>query len=76
MAISKDCKYDNCKVSTGIHDGLTFGTGDLDVYGYWEFPCSPCARAHEKNRPEDGACWPFTYHDGEICESLACKCRE
>jgi len=33
-----------CKVSTGIHEGLTFGTGKLD----------------EQQFPEDGFCWPFT----------------
>lgn len=25
-------------VSTGIHEGLTFGYGQLDINGYWEFP--------------------------------------
>jgi hypothetical protein len=53
------CGNEDCSVSTGIHDGLTFGRGDLDDYGFWQIPCSPCARRHEREHPEDGACWPF-----------------
>jgi len=48
-----------CKISTGIHDGLTFGSGELDDCGYWEHPCYDCARAWEKEYPEDAPCWPF-----------------
>lgn len=29
----------NCKCSTGIHEGLTFGSGELDYYGFWKYPC-------------------------------------
>jgi len=50
----------HCHVSTGIHDGLTFGTGKLDEHGFWDRPCYECARAHEQQFPEDGPCWPFT----------------
>lgn len=59
-------KDHECFVSTGIHDGLTFGSGELDEYGYWEFPCHKCAREHEKNYPEDGKCWPFAEDEKEI----------
>lgn len=45
--------HPNCSVSTGIHEGLTFGSGELDYYGYWEIPCVICARAHEQKHPEE-----------------------
>lgn len=50
----------NCPASTGIHDGLTFGRGTLDDHGFWEKPCSNCARWNEKedNVPV-GTYWPF-----------------
>lgn len=53
------CGNADCKVSTGICDSLTFGRGDLDDNGYWEIPCGPCAREHERRHPDDGPCWPF-----------------
>jgi len=56
----KGCRYEGCKVSNGIHGGLTFGYGELDKYGYWEYPCVICARAWEKKYPEEGPCWPFS----------------
>ncbi len=51
-----------CKVSTGIHDLLTFGTGKLDDNGFWENPCFECARAHEEQFPGE-PCWPHTDED-------------
>lgn len=36
------CGREECGVSTGIHGGLTFGTGNLDANGFWEFQCVPC----------------------------------
>lgn len=27
------------QISTGIHDGLTYGHGDLDHLGFWEIDC-------------------------------------
>lgn len=50
----------NCKVSSGIHDCLTFGTGRLSDNGFWENPCYECARAHEEQFPDCGPCWPHT----------------
>lgn len=59
-----------CSASTGIHDdgdgtpehpyGLTFGYGELDYYGYWQYPCAECARHNEQidNVPL-GSYWPF-----------------
>lgn len=62
MVATKDkpCGNPMCGVSTGIHGGLTFGSGELDEYGFWQVPCCACARAHEKSQPQDGNCWPFT----------------
>ena len=49
-----------CGASTGIHEGLTFGFGKLDPYGYWEHGCSACARWHEtQNGVPLGTYWPF-----------------
>jgi len=56
---NRPCGNPKCGVSTGIHDGLTFGHGNLNMNGYWAFPCYVCARAHEKEYPEDTPCWPF-----------------
>lgn len=53
------CGRDDCATSTGIHEGLTFGRGDLDFNGFWEKPCAPCARDWERRHPEDAPCWPF-----------------
>lgn len=55
--------YLKCNVSTGIHEGLTFGSGRLTFNGYWEFPCYACARTHERLYPADGECWPFKGQD-------------
>ena len=49
-----------CHVSTGVHECLTFGTGELDANGFWEVPCGDCAREHETQFPECGPCWPHT----------------
>ncbi len=27
------------QISTGIHDGLTYGHGELDNLGFWEIDC-------------------------------------
>jgi hypothetical protein len=49
-----------CYCSTGIHEGLTFGSGELDFYGYWEHPCSKCARWHEQEKGLPlNTYWPF-----------------
>lgn len=56
---TKVCGNPHCGISTGFHEGLTFGSGDLDFNGFWEKPCDLCARAWEKAHPENGPCWPF-----------------
>lgn len=48
------------KVSKGIHDALTFGTGELDKDGFWEYADYEAARTWERLHPEDGECWPHT----------------
>jgi hypothetical protein len=37
------CNNPNCGASTGIHGGMTFGSGRLDDHGYFEKPCRLCA---------------------------------
>lgn len=39
------CGREECCASTGIDGGVTFGTGELNYYGYWEHPCEICERA-------------------------------
>lgn len=47
-----------CKSSISIdEETLTFGTGELDDYGFWEFPCQECADFHKKKYPDD-LVWP------------------
>lgn len=55
-----------CSASTNICDQLSFGKGKLsfvgfhtlDHFGFWEIGCPECARAWEKQFPDDGVCWP------------------
>lgn len=58
--MSKLKGHENCGVSTGIHECLTFGSGKLDKNGFWEIPCYECARNYEKQNPYSGPCWPHT----------------
>ena len=50
------CGRPECHASTGICERITFGTGKLDEYGYWEHGCDKCARAWEKLYGEKA--WP------------------
>jgi hypothetical protein len=77
------CGHPECAASTGFHDGLTFGRGDLDDHGYWEHPCATCAREWERTHPEDVPCWPFvrgsdkgSTDDGAVCEDSPTKLHE
>jgi hypothetical protein len=47
------CGNPECSCSTGIHDGLTFGSGELDDLGYWDKPCDICAREGDKRNKYD-----------------------
>jgi hypothetical protein len=49
------CGNPKCKVSTGLHDGLTFGSGRLSDGGYWSQPCQVCARSSDTRRKADRA---------------------
>lgn len=40
----KKCGNKKCSTSTGIHEGLTFGSGKLGKYGYWQYQCRRCAK--------------------------------
>jgi hypothetical protein len=55
--------HEKCKVSMGMHDFLTFGSGELSPSGFWENPCWKCARAYEKQFPDQGPCWPHKEED-------------
>ncbi len=57
------CGRNDCMVSTGICDRLTFGRGmegDGFYYGYFDEPCPVCARAFLKDNPKYkvGDVWP------------------
>ena len=75
VADQRPCGHHDCSVSSGIHEGLTFGRGELDSMGFWEFPCAVCARHNEENHPEDGVCWPFSdqFDEEEAERRLAVK---
>ena len=47
------CNNNQCSVSTGIHDGLTFGSGKLDDYGFWEHPRRTCAEQWDHDKLTD-----------------------
>jgi hypothetical protein len=49
------CGNPLCRVSTGIHGGLTFGSGRLDARGYWSDPCRTCAAAQDASIRERSA---------------------
>jgi hypothetical protein len=61
MGIKDGCGNPKCGASSGFCEEVTFGSGKLDTYGYWERPCALCARAFEKANPEFGSCWPFAH---------------
>lgn len=58
----KACGNPKCGTSTGIDGSLTFGSGELDEWGYWSKPCRPCAENFEARNPElaqeYGPVWP------------------
>lgn len=38
------CGNPKCNSAESIHGSLTFGWGQLDKFGYWEYGCRICAR--------------------------------
>ena len=59
------CGSVECRVSSGICESITFGSGELDFNGYWETPCGVCARDWERRNPEDGEAWPFQMEESK-----------
>ena len=55
MAIRGGCGRLECSASTGIDEEATFGTGNLDENGFWEFPCNACRSAYKKACLEEKA---------------------
>lgn len=51
--INRKCGNNKCSTSTGIHGGLTFGSGRLDDYGYWSEPCRTCAAHWDSQIPQE-----------------------
>ena len=62
LKMPRPCGNPDCATSTGIHDLLTFGSGHLSFSGFWENPCSVCARAYEAANPGEKA-WPHKEED-------------
>jgi len=74
--MSKSCKNDECSISTGIMEDLTFGSGRMTFNGFWEFPCAICARAYEVKHP-DTQCWPYPGQDvSALSNEIAKECDE
>ena len=49
MSVAPPCGNPDCCVSTFfVEEKLTFGTGKLDDFGCWEFPCEVCESEHIK----------------------------
>lgn len=60
----RPCGNPTCSTSTGIHDGLTYGSGVLDWNGFWSRPCRTCAVHYQKVAQANGTWdgidyWPF-----------------
>lgn len=53
----KGCGDASCGVSTSIMDCLTFGKGELDDNGFWEFPCEACSQAYYQRKKQDFQMW-------------------
>jgi hypothetical protein len=53
MFILPEGHKDKCHISTNMEGNLTFGRGELDAWGYWQYPCTVCARAWQKQFPEE-----------------------
>ena len=65
LVVPAAANHAKCRWSSGIHDCLTVGRGELDEHGFWERGCPTCARRHEAEHPEDGPVWPHKREDIE-----------
>lgn len=52
MENNRWCGNASCSSSTGIHDGITCGSGRLSLDGYWEHPCRVCAAAFDAEKSD------------------------
>ena len=50
------CDNPECGASSTIVGEVSFGSGELDTYGFWEKPCRHCAKRFEIIFGEP--CWP------------------
>ena len=50
------CGNPICGASTGICGRITFGTGRLDDFGYWENGCRTCAAEYTHRTGKEA--WP------------------
>lgn len=57
VIVPKRCDNRDCQVSSDMDGNPTFGSGELNDYGYWSNPCEECARYHEAKFPGEKA-WP------------------
>lgn len=57
---NRPCGNPECGISTGFSDELTFGSGELSDWGYWEHPCWTCASAYKSQHPNE-LVWPNSY---------------
>jgi hypothetical protein len=48
------CGRKECCASTGICGSITFGTGELDPYGYWQNPCKQCEESWKEEEIKNG----------------------
>lgn len=66
------CNNKNCSISSSVaYKEFTFGSGELDSFGYWQHPCMECAREYEiKNKLPLNTCWPFTEDKCKIIKGL------
>lgn len=44
---NKKLNHDLCRFSTGASYEVTAGQGELDYWGYFEYPCKKCAKEME-----------------------------
>ena len=49
---TRPCGNPSCSCATGIHEGITFGWGNLDEFGYFKYPCHICARDFDSKRDQ------------------------
>jgi hypothetical protein len=46
------CNNPECGSSCGFSGEMTYGSGRLDPYGYWQFPCRECAADFDSRKEQ------------------------